>query len=204
MRGEERRERYGAWAGRWPSDAAELLDGYSGAWWIGGSWAIDVALGGVREHGDLDIVIPRSELSLLRGWLGGKWQLWCAFQGALKPLLPHDSDVLPLGTTSVWLRHSAYGLWEYEVMLDPSDAETWRFRRDTAVTMPLEDALFERDGIRFAKPEIVLAYLAQDETDSTALELALPALDRPARDWLMDRIADDHPWSDRLSIHVEA
>ena len=45
MRSEERRELYGAWAERWPSDAAELLDGYSGAWWIGGSWAIDVATG---------------------------------------------------------------------------------------------------------------------------------------------------------------
>ena len=38
MRSEERRELYGAWAERWPSDAADLLDGYSGAWWIGGSW----------------------------------------------------------------------------------------------------------------------------------------------------------------------
>jgi hypothetical protein len=202
MRSEERRELYGAWAERWPSDAADLLDGYSGAWWIGGSWAIDVALEGDREHGDLDIVIPRSELSLLRGWLGGKWQLWCAFQGALKPLLPHDSDVLPLGTTSIWLRHSAYGQWEYEVLLDPSDTESWRFRRDTAVTMPLDDALVTVDGIRFAKPQIVLAYAAAEKADVAWLDAALPALDDEARAWLADRLTDDHPWRERLSAEL--
>lgn len=198
MQSDEQLELYGAWAARWPADVAELLDGYSGAWWIGGGWAVDTALGLQRPHGDIDIVIPRSELSLLRGWLGGRWQLWSAFQGALKPLLPHDSDVLPIGTSSIWLRRSAYGLWEFEVLLDPSDDETWRFRRDTAVTMPLEDALTTRDGIRYAKPQIVLAYAAADHADEAWVEDALPALDEDARAWLADRLADDHPWRKRL------
>lgn len=199
MQSEEQRELYGAWAERWPTDVAELLDGYSGEWWIGGGWAIDAATGNPRPHGDIDVVIPRSELSLLRGWLGGKWQLWSAFQGALKPLLPSDSDVLPIGTTSIWLRRSAYGQWEYEVLLDPSDPETWRYRRDTSVTMPLADALTERGGIRFAKPEIVLAYAAAEHADVDWLDDALPALDDDARAWLVDRLADDHPWRERLA-----
>ncbi|WP_413319665.1 hypothetical protein AA0Z99_03955 [Agrococcus sp. 1P02AA] len=199
MQSEEQLELYGAWAERWPTDAAELLDGYSGTWWIGGGWAMDTAIGGRRPHGDIDIVIPRSELSLLRGWLGGKWQLWSAFQGAMKPLLPHDSDVLPIGTSSIWLRRSAYSLWEFEVLLDPSDGETWRFRRDTAVTMPLADALVEADGIRYAKPQVVLAYSAAEHADIGWLEEALPVLDGPARAWLVDRLADDHPWRERLA-----
>ncbi|SFS16713.1 hypothetical protein SAMN04487783_2346 [Agrococcus baldri] len=198
MQSDAGRELYGAWAERWPSDVAELLDGYSGSWWIGGGWALDAASGIARPHGDIDVVIPRSELSLLRGWLGGKWQLWCAFQGALKPLLPHDSDVLPIGTTSIWLRRSAYSLWEYEVLLDPSDGETWRFRRDTAVTMPLQDALTVQDGIRFAKPQVVLAYGAADHTEVEWLDEALPSLDAESRTWLTERLADDHPWRKRL------
>lgn len=203
MQSEEGRELYGAWAERWPSDAAELLDGYSGSWWIGGSWAIGAATGIERPRTDIDIVIPRSELSLLRGWLGGRWQLWSAFQGALKPLRPHDSDVLPIGTTSIWLRRSAYGQWEYEILLDPSDTESWRFRRDTAVTMPLDDALFEKDGIRYAKPQIVLAYAAAERADISWLDDALPALDDGARAWLLERLADDHPWRERLSASTD-
>lgn len=198
MQSEEQRELYGAWAERWPADAGELLEGYSGSWWIGGGWAIDKAIGRSREHGDLDLVIPRAELSLLRGWLGGKWQLWSTFQGAMKPLLPHDSDVLPIGTSSIWLRRSAYGLWEYEVLLDPSDGDTWRFRRDTAVTMPLDDALVTEDGIRFAKPQIVLAYAAVEHADVAWLDEVLPSLDEPARAWLADRLAEEHPWRKRL------
>lgn len=199
MQSEEQRELYGGWADNWPADAAELLDGYSGTWWIGGGWALDATAGGSRPHGHLDIVIPRSELSLLRGWLGGRWQLWCAFQGAIKPLLPHDSDVLPLGTSSIWLRRSAYGQWEYQVLLDPSDGETWRFRRDTAVTMPLDEALVERDGIRYALPQIVLAYAAADRSDDETLEAALPQLDADARAWLAERIPADHAWQARLA-----
>lgn len=199
MQTEEQRELYGAWAERWPRDAADLLDGYSGAWWIGGGYALDVATGRDRPHGDIDIVIPRGELGLLRGWLGGKWQLWSAFQGALKPLLPHDSDVLPIGTTNIWLRRSAYAPWEYDIVLDPSDADTWRFRRDTAVTRPIDDALVSHRGLRFAKPEIVLAYAATEHADVESFDAALPALDADARAWLADRLADDHPWRARLA-----
>ncbi|SDR68395.1 nucleotidyltransferase domain-containing protein [Agrococcus carbonis] len=202
MQSEEQHELYGAWAERWPSDAADLLDGYSGHWWIGGGYAIDAAIGRERPHSDIDLVIPRSELSLLRGWLGSRWQFWCAFQGALKPLRTHDSDVLPIGTSSIWLRRNAYALWEYEVLLDPSDGDTWRFRRDTAVTLPLEDALDVHRGIRFAKPQVVLAYAATETDDVAWLEEALPALDADARAWLADRLADDHPWRKRLAAAV--
>lgn len=198
MQSEQHLELYGGWAESWPADAAELLDGYSGTWWIGGGWALDRAIGRDRPHGDLDLVIPRGELSLLRGWLGGRWQLWCAFQGALKPLLPHDSDVLPMGTTSIWLRRSAYSRWEYEVILDPSDPETWRFRRDTAVTMPLPSALVEHGGVRYAKPEIVLAYAAAHTHEAAELEAALPALGAAERAWLAERIPHDHPWQPLL------
>ena len=84
------------------------------------------------------------------------------------------------------------------MLLDPSDAETWRFRRDTAVTMPLEDALTVNGDIRFAKPQVVLAYAAADHADVEWLDEALPALDDEARAWLAERLADDHPWRKRL------
>lgn len=193
----ELEERYGSWATVWPRDAREMLEGYSGLWWIGGGYALDAAVGRERPHMDLDLVIPRSELSLLRGWLSSEYHIWSAFQGALKPLMPSDSDVLPVGTNQVWLRRSAYHQWEYDVILDPSDSETWRFRKDVSVTRPMSDALVEIDGVRYARPELVLAYLSASPRQAD-LEFALPALDDAARAWLADRLPAEHPWLEPL------
>ncbi|WP_430592833.1 nucleotidyltransferase domain-containing protein [Humidisolicoccus flavus] len=192
-------ELYGAWAPRWPSDAADLLDGWSGRWWVAGGFALDAAAGITRPHSDLDIVIPRTELSLLRGWLGRQYQVWCAFQGAIKPLRPQDQDILPIGTNQVWLRKSAYGLWEYDVQLDPSDHETWRYRKDPANSRPLADALFEKNGIRYLKPEIVLAYSSARPRLTKPLEVGLPLLDDEAKAWLVETLPADHAWQERIA-----
>ena len=55
------------------------------------------------------------------------------------------------------------------------------------------------DGIRFAKPQIVLAYAAAEKADVSWLDDALPALDDEARAWLLERLTDDHPWRERLA-----
>lgn len=191
-----RDELYGPWAPMWPRDAAALFRGYSGAWWVGGGYAIDAALGVERPHRDIDIVIPRAELPLFRGWIGSSYHAWSAFGGALKPLLPSDSGVLPAGCNQIWLRRDAYSPWEFEVILDPSDVETntWRFRRDVSVTVPLDEALFHVRGIRYLRPQFVLAYLASRSETTVELSAALPALDAPARSWLADRLPADHAW----------
>ncbi|MGH8965118.1 MAG: nucleotidyltransferase domain-containing protein, partial [Actinomycetes bacterium] len=99
---------YGAWAGRTPSDAAVLMHGFPSAWWVAGGWALEAFTGVARHHHDLDLVVLRSDLPLLRRHLAGRLHLWAATAGALCPLLPGDDpkgaadDVLPAGCGQLW------------------------------------------------------------------------------------------------------
>ena len=81
---------YGPWAERTPADAARLVAGYPGPWWIAGGWAIEAFTGAGRHHGDLDLEVMRSDLPLLRRHLAGRLDVWTAVDGALRPLLPSD------------------------------------------------------------------------------------------------------------------
>lgn len=148
---------YGPSAGRTPLDAMRLLEGYPGRWWVAGGWAIEVFTGVIREHGDLDVEIPRNELPLLRRHLAGRLDVWTAADGSLKPLLPHEShathdDVLPEGCGQVWLRPSGREPWEYDVLLMGGPRNTWEFKRDRRVRLPLSDVVWSSDDVSYIAP----------------------------------------------------
>jgi hypothetical protein len=46
---------YGPWCHRTPHDAARLLDGNPGRWWVAGGWAVEAFTGAPRDHGDVDV-----------------------------------------------------------------------------------------------------------------------------------------------------
>ena len=93
---------------------------------------------------------------------------------------------------------------ELELLLDEAWAETWRFRRNLAVTRPIaEISLRSPDGVPFLAPEIVLLYKAKEPRphDETDFDVALPALDAPRRHWLREALEATHPghaWLARL------
>ncbi|WP_040168132.1 nucleotidyltransferase domain-containing protein [Microbacterium gorillae] len=192
---------YGAWAPRTPSDAAALMAGYDGLWWIAGGWAIDVLTGGHRSHHDIDLGVLRHDLPALRTHLSGTLDIWAAFSGALKPLI--TGATLPPDTGNLWLRRDATSLWEYDVLLSPGDERTWVYKRDPTLTMPMSDAIVVHDGVRYLRAEIQLLYKAragraQDEADFVA---ALPLLSPASRGWLteaLERTEPGHPWLARL------
>ncbi|WP_337457955.1 hypothetical protein [Microbacterium sp. KHB019] len=200
---------YGRWAPRTPADAARLFDGYRGAWWIAGGWALQTFTGVERHHEDLDPSVLSVELPALRSHLTGRLHVWTAASGALKPLLPHErpegtaQELLPDGTHQLWTRRSAAHPWEYDILLSTGTAQEWIYRRDTSIRMPLSDALWELDGIRYLQPEIQLLYKARgqrpkDEADFTA---TVPYLDERRRSWLRDALEHTipgHDWTRRL------
>lgn len=201
---------YGGWAGRTPTDAAKLFADYPGTWWVAAGWALEAFTGVQRHHADLDLSVLRGELPLLRAHLAGRLDVWTASSGALFPLLPDDDpdaapdDILPTDCEQVWVRPSAFEPWEYDIQLAPGDSELWIYKRDHRIRMPLTDALWERGGVRYMRPDIQLLYKARglrdkDQADFTA---TLPYLDAEQRDWLrasLTRTIPGHPWIAALS-----
>ncbi|NDL57043.1 hypothetical protein [Phytoactinopolyspora mesophila] len=193
---------YGPWALRTPADVAELFAGYQGTWWVAGGWALWAFTGVERRHADIDPCVLRSELPVLSAHLVGRLDVWTATDGALQPLLPGE-DVLPDGCDQVWTRRSALDPWEYDILLAPGTADTWVYRRDPTMTMPMADALWERDGVRYLQPEIQLLYKAAGmrSKDQADFEATLPLLDKERRSWLLEGLVTTlpgHPWIDRL------
>jgi hypothetical protein len=85
-------ELYGAWAPHTPQDAAELLDGYGGSWWVVGGWAAQAFTGVTRPHEDVDIAIRRGDLGKFREHLAGRIHVWRNDGGTLSPVIANDPD----------------------------------------------------------------------------------------------------------------
>ncbi|MBD2759570.1 hypothetical protein IEE94_08605 [Yimella sp. cx-573] len=201
---------YGQWANRTPQDVKEFFEGYGGLWWIAGGWALEAFTGVRRSHDDIDPSVLSAELPLLRRHLAGKLHAWAASSGSLTPLLPEDApdaaaeDVLPAGAGQLWARRSAADPWEYDILLAPGSRDEWIYKRNNTIRLPMAEAVWEQDGIRYLQPQIQLLYKAKglrtkDQADFAA---TLPHLDGRRRDWLQDaleRTIPDHPWIDSLS-----
>ena len=196
---------YGPWSRRAPADVAALMDGYPSVWWIAGGWALEAFTGVSREYEDTDASVLRSDLPLLRKHLAGLFDVWTAADGALRPLLPEDDpdgapdDVLPPGCGQVWTRRAAMQPWEFDILLVPGTTEGWVYKRDESVSMPMRDALWQRDGIRYLQPEIQLLYKAKGlrPKDAVDFESTLPHLNERRRAWLragLERTLPGHPW----------
>ena len=174
---------------------------YSLPWYVGGGWAVDLFLGRqTRPHPDVEVAVLRRDQRLLRhafeGWAwskvvpGSQGSVWDAKEWLELPI--HELHAREPNGDFV------------EVLLQESDAKTWRFRREPTVSMPLSElGLRSELGIPILRPEIVLLYKAKsprskDEEDFIAL---LPALGDAQTTWLgeaLDRCHPGHPWRTRL------
>lgn len=194
---------YGPWRPRDPRDAVELFRGYPGRWWIAGGWAVQSFTGVPRPHGDIDPSIPREDVAALFAHLQPAWDVWAADRGTLKPLLAGD-NALSATCANLWLRRSGADPWEFDVILMDTAADVWAYKRDPRVTLPLEEILWEREGVRYLRPEVQLLHKApglrpQDEQDFAA---SLPLLDENAVRWLrsaLETAHPRHPWIDSLT-----
>jgi hypothetical protein len=196
---------YGPWVARTPRDVAELFAGYPGTWWVAGGWALQAFTGVERHHEDIDPGVLRRDLPLLRRHLAPRLHAWTASSGALRPLRPDvdpdgaPDDVLLEGSGQLWTRRDAGSPWEYDILLSPGTPQTWVYKRDPAVTMPMAEALWSADGVRYLQPEIQLLYKARGlrPKDQQDFDATLPALDPTRRSWLADallRTSPGHPW----------
>lgn len=185
---------YGPWRSNSVADVVALMTGYPGSWWIAGGWAIEAFTGVERDHGDVDIGIPRHENPLLREHVRGRLDAWAADRGTLRPLTRAD-DPLPPTCNNLWLRSSGAEPWEYDVVLATIVDDGWVYRRDSRIGMPLSNVFWTRDGVRYLRPEIQLLYKApglrpQDQRD---FEASIRLLDATSQRWLRTALITAHP-----------
>jgi hypothetical protein len=175
-----------------------LLSSVKSRWWIAGGWALDLFVGTeTRAHQDLDVGILRRDVPQVLESMAG-WEFFAAHGGQLQRLERPQAPGLEVH--SLWGRPVAGTQWALELMLDESEGDSWVFRRERGIRLPLA-ALTARtpEGIPHLAPEIQLLYKAKGvrPKDEADFRRVLPRLDVHARSWLLDalaRIDARHEW----------
>ena len=200
---------WGPWEALTPTQAAALFDTYVRPWWISGGWAIEAFTGIARPHKDVDVTIFRRDVAALREYFRGRYDLWAAGSGTLRPLDDRRPRP-PSWSAQIWMREHALAPWLLDVQLNPGGPRRWVFKRDHSVSMPIEEATWvAADGIRYLRPELVLAHKVRlrRPADDSDLAGVLPRLDPSARSWLRAYVAREdpsHPWSRVLRVSRRA
>ena len=180
-----------------------LLRDLGCGWFVCGGWALDLFLGRVtRAHKDVDIAVARRDQLEAQAYLLRRgWRLEKAFGGRLSPW--DEGEWLALPLHGVWCRNEAHDPAFFELLLNEIDDETFRFRRDTAVTLPRARMSFRSpSGLPVLAPEVVLLYKSNSpEEYGEDFRNAAPALSAGARAWLkgaLDKVSPGHVWADEL------
>ena len=184
-----------------PAQAREVLAGLDVPWWVAGGWAVEAFTGVARPHEDLDLSVFRRDLPALRTYLEPRFHLWAAGVDGLLHLAP--GRAMPDSAEQVWVREHALAPWSCEFLLNRDVDGHWQSKRDTSFHAPLETVTWERDGVRYLSPELVLTHKVATgrPKDDDDLAAALPLLTAAQRRFLADFVrthASDHPWRARL------
>ena len=191
-----------------PEQVAALLAGVEAPWYVAAGWAIDLFLGEEsREHEDLEIAVPRARFPEIAARLAG-FELFVPDSDLTDPGLvwpfaqaPKELDA----NHQTWVRDPATERWLLDVFREPSDGDTWIYRRDERIRLPYAEVIERNDdGIPYARPEIVLLFKAKRSVrpkDEADLAAVLPRLDAVRRRWLAEALAlvdAGHPWLERV------
>lgn len=175
-----------------------LMAGFAPPWYVAGGWGLDLFLGRVtRAHEDVDVATLRADQEALRAHLAD-WELRKVVAGpdggVLVPWL--EGEWLELPVHEIHARRPQGEPAALEVLLNESEGELWRFRRNLEVGRPLARiGLRAPNGLPFLAPEIALLYKAKghqakDDQDFCNVR---GALDGERRKWLRQAIATCHP-----------
>jgi aminoglycoside-2''-adenylyltransferase len=192
-----------AWEPLTPTEVGRLLNDFNRPWWIAGGWAIDLFLGReTRRHDDLDVAVLRGDqLSLYQ--LLADWDL--RFATSEHALVAWRGQHLDPPIHGIWARRSreATAPWTCEFLLNEHRGESWVFRRNDAITWPLDQLGAQREGIPYVRPEIVMLYKAGESSpkNNTDFKLVREQLTQDQVRWLRSVLVayyPMHPWIAQL------
>jgi hypothetical protein len=193
---------FGPWTPLTPTGVAGLLADVAAPWWVVGGWAIEAFTGRPREHHDIDVGFFRGDLAAMLEQLAPSVCVWSNASGTLRPLL-HPDELLP-DCRQLWVRRDGSSPWILDLAMTPHEGSTWISPLDPAIRVPLDEAVFTAsDGIRYLRPEIVLAFKAHGNRpqDRADLDTVLPMLEPGSRAALraaVERVDPAHPWLGRI------
>ncbi len=184
-----------------PAIAAEMV-GFARPWWVAGGYALEALAGrSWRGHGDVDVGLFGEDATAVRAHLAG-WEAWAAWPAGT--LVPWPAgEPLPGEAHDIWVRRDAGSPWAIQLMFDRRDGDDWVFRRDAAVRLPAAELTWERDGVRYIRPEVQLLYKAKGQRPKDEADFAevAPLLGPAERRWLreqLERLHPGHAWLGRL------
>lgn len=192
-----------------PLRVANLLQGVRFRWGVAGGWAIDLFLDRVtREHQDIEVAILREDQLAVQEYLSGRgWALEYVHQGQRSPWPMGKSLELPIH--ELWCRSPSGPLRRLEVLLNEREGDSFVFRRDARVVLPLDRTFMpSNSGIPVLAPEIALLYKSKrpnEMKERLDFSNALGALSRERRRWLFASIGltdPQHAWLPDLRDHA--
>jgi hypothetical protein len=177
-------------------DLVAIFEGAPFSWWIAGGYEAEMAARSTwRTHGDIDVLVLRSDEAAVHDKLQ-HWDCWIADGGELRRWIAPGrlSDA-----HDVWCRETANGPWRFQLMFDHSSEAFWVSRRNPRVQKPITQLAGTGSPIPYLSPEILLFYKAaflrdKDEVDFAHLQ---PVLTGTQCEWLVGAIGmtygEDHP-----------
>lgn len=187
---------WNAWS---PGEIARRLAGVQAPWYVAAGWAIDLFLGGQwRAHEDLEIAVPFARFSeIVRALPDIEFYVPVGDDEGGKAWPLAEAGHLMEELHQTWGRETSTGHWRVDVFREPSDDQTWIFRRDERIQRPLRDVIvYTPDGIPYLCPEAALFFKAkhwEQEKNRADFAATLPRLTTAQRTWLAEALAIAHP-----------
>jgi hypothetical protein len=189
--------------------AAQTMAPLNLPWMLAGGWALDAWHGTVtRPHEDIDVTVPRHRQGEVREALAAAgWRLDACRGGA------YHAWTVPIAAPDFQVHARHGGLPQahlLDVMLTDSDDETWIYRRDPRVTLPMGQArLIGAQGLPHLAPEAVLLFKSRTAgrdprgKDQRDFARTLPTLNAQARTWLAAALQLTSPGHEWLAALVD-
>lgn len=182
-----------AWDPLSPAEVGAALTALPIPWWIGGGWAVDLAVGrSTRPHRDLDVVVLRPHAAVMLAHLAEGWHPYTTGRptgsGLERWSVDHDVGT-EVGSDSAWIAHPDGTRWAFELAFMDIDQGRWILRGNPGVGGPVTEMGWATDdGILVIRPEIALLFKAlraeSRPEDDQDLAVALPLLSHRQRSWL--------------------
>jgi hypothetical protein len=167
-----------------------------------GGWALDLWRGEqTRAHADIEIAIPRACFAAMRNHLW-EFKLFSVGDGLVNAL--PDNEEPPLDRHQNWVLDECASAWRLDIFLEPSDAETWIYRRNESLRASRPRMVgISSNGVPYLRPQGILLFKAKALRDKDDRDFAacVPLMRDEDRLWLkqaLNHTHPDHPWISRL------